>query len=175
MDKETFDKLIDSFRKIYEQKTILSSYINYYNALVLWLKEHSNLLSIEQLKTNRLDILLNIDSQKYVISNPELSLNQEYKRIGERDYETIEELIMSISTTLWDLVTIRTGIDCPNCIDDELRYVIAENKEKGIHELLLECETCGWTEHSDGKQWKEEIVNIIPASMEEIKNKVHKI
>ena len=94
MDKETFDKLIDSFRKIYEQKTILSSYINYYNALVLWLKEHSNLLSIEQLKTNRLDILLNIDSQKYVISNPELSLDQEYKRIGERDYETIEELIM---------------------------------------------------------------------------------
>ena len=40
MDKETFDKLIDSFRKIYEQKTILSSYINYYNALFLWLKEH---------------------------------------------------------------------------------------------------------------------------------------
>ena len=74
-----------------------------------------------------------------MVPNPELLLNKEKERIGERDYETIDDLLMSIGDTLWDMVTIRVGIDCPNCIYDELRYVIAE--KEGTQELLLQCET----------------------------------
>ncbi len=74
-----------------------------------------------------------------MVPNPELLLNKEKERIGERDYETIDDLLMSIGDTLWDMVTIRAGIYCPNCIYDELRYVIAE--KEGTQELLLQCET----------------------------------
>lgn len=123
---------------------------------------------VEQLENSRVNILINLNPDNYVVPNPELLLNKEKERIGERDYETIDDLLMSIGDTLWDMVTIRAGIDCPNCIYDELRYVIAE--KEGTQELLLQCETCGWTEHQNSEQWKEGLVKIIPASLSEIKH-----
>ena len=168
MDIEIFNDLIMSFKRIYEEEETLLNYINYYRSLIKWIKEHLRFFSTEQLENSRLNILVDINPDKYVVSNPELLRKKEKKRIGERDYETIDDLLMSISDTLWDLVTIRSGIDCPNCIYDELRYVVAEDKD--IHELLLECETCGWTEHINGEQWNEGLVKIIPATLDEIKS-----
>lgn len=172
MNKEIFNNLIMSFKRIYEEEEALLNYINYYKYLIEWIKEHLKIFSAEQLENSRLNVLMDLDPNRYVISNPELSLKKENKRIGERDFKTIDDLLMSISDTLWDLVTIRSGIDCPNCIYDELRYVVAEDKD--THELLLECETCGWTEHINGEQWNEGLVKIIPARMDEIKRIIDK-
>lgn len=167
MDKEICKNLIMSFKRMYEEEETLLNYINYYNSLIKWIKENLSFFTAEQIENSRLNVLINLNPDKYVVSNPELLLKKEYKRIGEREYETIDELLMSISDTLWDLVTIRSGKDCPNCIYDELRYVVAENQ--GRHELLLECETCGWTEHINGKIWNEGVVKIFPACLDEIK------
>lgn len=168
MDKETFNDIVNSFRSMYKKNDIIIDYVNYYKALMSWVGKYMHLFSDEQIENGRFDVLINLDPDTYVISDPEILLEKEYKRIGERIYESIDDLIMSISDTLWDLVTIRSGVDCPNCIYDELRYVIAENKEKNTHEILLECETCGWTQHIGGGQWREGIVKIIPASLEDV-------
>ena len=172
MDKKTFNDLIMSFKRIYEEEETLLNYVNYYKSLIEWIKEHLNFFSTEQLENSRLNVLMDLNPDEYVVSNPELLLKKENKRIGERDFETIDDLLMSISDTLWDLVTIRSGRDCPNCIYDELRYVVAEGKD--AHELLLECETCGWTEHINGEQWNEGLVKIIPARLDEIKSVIDK-
>lgn len=172
MDKKIFKNLIMSFKSIYEKEETLLSYINYYNSLIKWIKENLSFFTAEQIENSRLNVLVNLNPNKYVVSNPELLLKKENKRIGERDYKTIDDLLMSISDTLWDLVTIRSGKDCPNCIYDELRYVVAENQDR--RELLLECETCGWTEHINGGQWNEGLVKIIPARVDEIKRVIDK-
>jgi hypothetical protein len=171
MDKKIFNNLIISLKKIYKEEEALLNYISYYKSLIGWIKEHLNFFSTEQLENNRLNVLMDLDPDRYVITNPELLLEKENKRIGERDFGTIDDLLMSISDTLWDLVTIRSGKDCPNCTYDELRYVVA--KDKDTYELLLECETCGWTEHTNGDQWSEGLVNIIPARLDEIKSVLH--
>lgn len=172
MNKKIFSNLIISFKEIYEKEETLLNYINYYNALIKWVKDHISFFSTKQVTDSRLSVLLNLNPVCYVVSDPELLLEKELCRIGKKDYKTVEDLLMAISDTLWDLVTIRSGKDCPNCIYDELRYVVAKGED--TYELLLECETCGWTEHMDGKQWQEGIVEIIPASLDEIKNLVNK-
>lgn len=169
MGRKLNKDIMSSFRDIYHKKEIFSDYINYYSALVLWVKNHIDLFTKEQLENSRLDVLININPAQYIIEEPEIDLELEYKRVAERIYESMEDLVMTIGDTLWDLVTIRTGKDCPNCVCDELRYVIAQDKVREKCELVLECETCGWTEHINGKQWKEGIVKIIPANVEDIK------
>lgn len=174
MEEKSFQDIMISFRSIYRKREILLNYINYYNALISWIKEHINLFSKEQIETYRLDVLMNINPNYYIVDNPELCLEQEYKRIGKRKYDTVDSLLMSISDTLWDLVTIKSGKNCPNCVFDELRYVVAVDKKRNILELLLECETCGWTEYINGKQWAEGIVKIIPACIDDVKNSTNK-
>lgn len=168
MRKKLINKLNNSFKAIYDRKETLLNFENYYIALVSWVKENMNILRDDIENEKRLLVLLDINPHDYVVENPELSLSLESKRLGSRQFETIAEMLMSIDGTLWDMVTIGSGKDCPNCIDDELRYVIAEDKSSNLKEVILECDTCGWTEHMNGKKWEEGIVNILPANKEDI-------
>lgn len=170
MEERLNQEISNSFKCMLNIKDTLTSYENYYRALSSWVKNNIDNFSWELQKRTRLDVLLSINPDKYIVDNPELSLELEYKRIGERDYETIDDLAMTIGDTLWDLVTIRTGKDCPVCIYDELRYVVVKNKEKGLLKVVLECESCGWTEYTDGTEWNEGIVEVFPANQEDISN-----
>jgi hypothetical protein len=85
-----------------------------------------------------------------------------------RKPETLESLAMRIGDTLWDMVTIYSGKDCPRCIDDELRYIIAKNQKTEITKIVLTCETCGWTEKLDGSNWNEGLIDELPASKDDL-------
>lgn len=161
-------KATEDLRKIYYNELSMLSHKNYYNALVSWIKNHIDLFSNEQLQKSRLDVLMHIEPDKYIISESDICLEWEFDRIGKRIYTTKNELVMSIGNTLWDLVTIKSGKDCPICMDDELRYVIAI-KQDDLCELVLECDSCGWVEYLNGKQWDEGFVKIIPANIKEVR------
>ena len=49
MEEKSFQDIMISFRSIYRKREILLNYINYYNALISWIKEHINLFSKEQI------------------------------------------------------------------------------------------------------------------------------
>ena len=68
--------------------------------------------------------------------------------------------------TLWDLVRKRTGKNCPCCITDELNYVLVKT-DKEVR-IVLECDTCGWTEYLDGEKWEEGNAKVYPISNIEI-------
>lgn len=75
---------------------------------------------------------------------------------------------MIIDNTLWDMVTIRTGKDCPICKYDELRFIIAETITTQEQKLVLECESCGWCENIDGEKLSEGYAKNIPASKKDL-------
>lgn len=168
MEDKLLHELNKSFKELLRRKEILASFESYYSALAFWVVENMDAFEYEMKDNKRLGVLLDINPSDYVIENPELSLSLECKRIGSNEFETIEDMLMTICDTLWDMVTIGSDKDCPNCIDDELRYVIAEDKSSNFREIILECDTCGWTEHLNGKRWNEGIVKILPANKKDI-------
>lgn len=167
MNKKRLSEMTESLRELYEKEESLLSYKNYYAALISWIKTHLHLLSEAQIKQNRLDVLISLNPDKYVVSDPGLNLKRECSRILSIPHSSVDTLLMVVSNTLWELVTIYSEVDCPNCICGGLYYVVAEDKERNIHELLLECE-CGWTQSLNGEPWKKGIVQITPASIEDI-------
>lgn len=163
-------EVLNSFQNVFEREGNLKSYVAYYQSLVKWVQSKSEWFTDDLKKSCRLDVLLALDPRQYVVENPELSLNLEKKRIGIREYETVDDLAMTIGDTLWDLVTIRSGKDCPNCQYDELRYVLAVDKISKESILTLECESCGWSEDIEGNEWDGGICDVYPARKGEIVN-----
>jgi len=168
MKNELIYELNKSFQNIFNDKEALSSFENYYKALVSWLKHNMHLLQGKVEQDKRLVVLLELDPYEYVVKNPGLVLSWEKERVGSRTFEAIDNMLMSIGDTLWDMVTIYSEKSCPRC-DDGLRYVIAEDERIIYKELTLECDTCGWAEHLDGREWEFGVVEkIIPANKKDI-------
>jgi len=161
-------EILNSFHNLFDTEENFKNYVVYYQSLVNWVNEKSEWFTVDLKKSSRLDVLLTLDPQQYVVENPELSLNLEKRRIGLREYETIDDLAMTIGDTLWDLVTIRSGKDCPNCQYDELRYVLAIDKTSKKSILTLECESCGWSEDIMGNAWSGGICDVYPARKDDI-------
>lgn len=161
-------KLLGSFQKVFDNPNATKDFLLYYITLSTWVKQNIEYFDEDVLKSNRLDVLLKLEPKEYIVDDPEILLDMEKERIGKREFETIDNLAMSIGDTLWDLVTIKSGKDCPNCIDDVFRYLIAENLITKDRKVILECETCGWTEKMDGSEWDEGIVNVVPANKSDL-------
>ncbi|MDR0490697.1 MAG: hypothetical protein LBH28_05575 [Oscillospiraceae bacterium] len=158
------NKLWKDFQNLQSSPHIFDSFISYFNGLASWVNKHLDVLGDALVTKNRLDSILNIDAEKYVARNPELLLDKEPIRMFGRKPPTLDSFARSISSTLWDLVKLRSGKDCPKCVDDELNYVIAEilvTKEKRI---ILECDTCGWTENLDQTICTDEQAVMHPAN-----------
>ncbi|MCL6574043.1 MAG: hypothetical protein K6T88_20560 [Bacillus sp. (in: Bacteria)] len=168
MKKNINSQVWDSFIKVLENPETLKNFYNYYSAVICWVKAHDHYFSKELLVRNRLDILLNLEPETYIIDEPDLLLSMELKRIQEIGPKTKDSFLMIIGDTLWDLVTIKSGKDCPNCVYDELRYVLIVNKLKKEQKIVLECDSCGWSENTNGIPWDEGIVDTLPASKKDL-------
>lgn len=155
---------LDSFQALFKEPDTTKDFLTYYVKLVTWVKENIDVFDRQILKNNRLDVLLTLDPVDYIVDQVELSLTMEGDRIGKQDFKTINDLAMAIGDTLWDMVTICSDRDCPNCIDDGLRYTISEllTTEKSV--ITLECDTCGWTENIDGTKWDGGMAKVRPAN-----------
>lgn len=168
MKKNILDiELVKEFRDISRCKSNLESYEKYYQAYVKFIIKNEFYFTDLILKKWGLDILIKIDSKDYIVSSPDLSLDRENTRLSRGKYEDIDTLAMSIRDTLWDMVTIYSGKDCPITQNDELRYIKLIYKDNSS-KILLECAGCGWIEDTDGNEYKEPGGKVFPVKKVEI-------
>jgi len=160
--------LWSSFKEL-ETKQNLSSFNKYYKTLVTWINDNRRHFDNDIYQLFRLDILVGLDPSKYVVDNPDITLDMECRRMFDVKPKYLEELALRIGTTLWDLTTIYSGQNCPNCIyDDELRFVMLEITSQTQY-IALNCESCGRVQTLEGEEITNNQSRIIPASKEDIR------
>lgn len=160
-------ELVKEFRETSQCSSNLESYENYYKACVQFINKNKDYFIDSILKKWGLDVLISIDAEEYIVSKLDLSLNMEKIRLSKGAYENIDTLAMSIRDTLWDMITVYSGKDCPITPADELRYIKLID-EDGIEKLLLECAGCGWTEELNGEEYKGSFGKVFPVNKREI-------
>ena len=161
-------KLWNDFKKLQYDENGFRSFVDYYLLLATWVRCNMKSFNASIIENSRIRFLVNIDPREYVVEDPGISLDMEPRRLFSNRPKTVNVLIMLISDTLWDLVTIRSSKACPICVYDDLRYLIAENKLSKERRLILECDSCGYVEFSDGTSWNGEIVDIFPVNKNEL-------
>lgn len=155
-----FKTIMDSYLKMLSEKNTLTSYSAYFLSITSWIKNNLSFITDEIIEKNRVDILLKLNVDDYLVDYSDIILSAEKERFEKIKIRNIEELIMIISDTLWEMVTIKSKINCPNCLYDELRFlkVIGKNEK-----IVLSCETCGWCQNIDSSKYYNEGDILIPA------------
>ena len=162
-------RLWASFKRL-ETKSNLESFESYYKALSTWVMENKKCFGDSVLKDFRLDVLITLNPDECVINNNAISLEMEHKRMfGREKPKHLESIAKTIGGTLWDLATVYSGIDCPDCIyDDGLRYVMTISETTEEKKLALSCESCERLQTLEGTILSKEGLKIIPANRKDI-------
>jgi len=171
MEQLLTQKTWNDFRKILNDEEAFYSFINYYSALLDWVKNNIEIFDTPILQANRITELLNLKHpEMYIVDNTGLSLGMESERMFSYRPETLDGLMMSITDTLWELITIMSEKNCPICDDGGLGYFIIEIASTKKRELILECNTCIYFELVSGEKWNEEnkILRILPANKNDL-------
>lgn len=160
------EKLLKEYYGIFNDTEKMKTFYSYYKALTQLVKKYPMEFTNEVRDEWGLNELLSIDEEEYIVDNPDICLSKEKKRLV-REYENIDTLAMAIRDTLWDMVTVYSGKDCPVNANEELRYiriVYADNSDK----MLLECPECGWTEDVSGNEYMGPVGKVFPINKNEI-------
>ncbi|WP_339101786.1 hypothetical protein [Candidatus Enterococcus clewellii] len=148
---------------IFSNERSMSNPIEYYNALVRFVRRNDRYFTEELLKTYRLDILITLDPKEYICAPFSFSLDHEKERCSEWTYSNLSSLAMSISNTLWEMVALYSGKVCPITGEYGLYYVLlSDGNDRKI--LLEECEQCGWLQDEAGCEYTGTIKRIFPAT-----------
>lgn len=153
--------LWDSFLEMVSDKNNLTDYKTYYSAIVKWTKKHIKFFTYD----NSLDFLLNLDINEYIIENPDICLETEYERLKKEHIKNNDGGLVSmmIIYILQEMVTIKSGFECPRCSGDTAFY-IAEFDNSNERKRVLMCEECNWCLNENSSHIKK----LIPASMNEL-------
>lgn len=167
--------LFESFRGLYLDENNMSSYKNYYNALVQWVKDNSRDFGRKPQELsywNSLKLLFDLDLDVYMVDDPDIPpLDSEKSRIYkiiDSPKMKIDGLLMIIRDVLWDMVTIRSNKKCIYCNCSDLRYIKVNFGVESMGEVILECTVCGNVMDVDGLKYEGSIENYYPASKEEV-------
>lgn len=148
-------KLWDSYLETVSDKNNLSDYKAYYSATVRWTKKHMYCFTPEIIADNNLDFLLNLDIDEYITESPDIQLETEYKRLKNLNPSNKHIVAMLIGDTLREMITIKSGTDCPEC-NNEMIFCTGDNK------IFLSCDVCGYCTA------EKNIHIMFPASMKQI-------
>ncbi|MGX7417235.1 hypothetical protein ACWOFR_00370 [Carnobacterium gallinarum] len=164
------EDLLKDYYQIFSDPQKLKDFFSYYEALVQFVIKYPTEFNDEVKDEWGLNELLDINTNEYIVTNPDICLDMEAKRLV-RDYESIDTLAMSIRDTLWDMITVYSGKDCPVTPNDELRYIklVCEDNSD---QILLECAGCGWTEDTSGNEYRGPYGKVFPINQKEIEKYV---
>ncbi|MBO0453167.1 hypothetical protein [Candidatus Enterococcus murrayae] len=165
--KKYMPKLLKEFQDIYENPDNLKTFYIYYISLVNFVKKHPKYFTKSIKDAWGLSELMAINPMEYIVEKPDLSLGMEKRGIGSIDFGSADTLAMSISSTLWDMITIYSEKECPFTPDMELRYV-KNVSDCGSETIILECSQCGWTENLKGEEYKGPFGKILPVNKQEL-------
>ena len=159
------------FSNLQNQVGIFDSYQNYFNALVGWVKKYEEEINNqhEQLFVRSgLTTILEVDIEKYLSKKPEISLELEIQRMFTERPKHIYALLREIGDTLWGLVRFDTEKGCPCCMGAGLNYVLAIAHNTKEKKVILECETCGYSENVDGSKYTDGFSDIYPVNDDDL-------
>lgn len=165
--KKYLIRLSKEFQAIYQDPENLKDYQSYYMSLVNFIKERPKYFTEEIKNDWGLLELMAIDPKEYIVSNPDISLEMEEKRMGSADFGRVDTFAMIISSILWDMITIYSGKDCPITPEMELRYVknVCDDHSEVI---LMECSQCGWIEDLVGKEYDGPFGRFFPVNKKDL-------
>lgn len=164
-------RLLKEFRDIFNNHNIQSS-IDYYKVLCLWVNRNKKIFGEHLLHINRLNVLTSLDIEKYIINSSEIDLNNEINRIRKIDFKSLDGLLMFISDTMWEMITIASSKECYNCKYGDVRYIKINYKDcKG--KVVLECQDCGQIMNINGIKITEKIQNYLPATKKEVEDAIY--
>jgi len=96
-------------------------------------------------------------------------IEDEILRLKNLSPNSKENVTMILADILWDYAVTKTSIECPNCGDDELSFLIVRRIESnGKEEILLSCDNCGWEQDSIGNKWVGECESIRIGTIQEL-------
>jgi len=168
MEKYVTWEILDNFRSLLNEEKTFCSFSDYYTALIEWIKSNVELFDMSMLQDNRIMELLDLNPEEYLIDNPSISLDMESIRMFNNKPSALDSLLMGISSTLWELISISLDENCSNCVYGELRYIIYESELTQKRELVIECEQCGYAELLNGKKWSGGMANVFPANKKDL-------
>lgn len=166
--KKYLIRLSKEFQVIYQDPENLKDYQSYYMSLVNFIKERPKYFTEEIKNAWGLPELMAIDPEEYIVSNPDISLEMERKRMMIfDDFGSVSTIAMIISSILWDMVTIYSGKECPITPEMELRYIknVCDDHSEVI---LLECSQCGWIEDLEGKEYDGPFGRFFPVNKKDL-------
>jgi hypothetical protein len=166
--KYVTDYTWNSFQSLQDDQHNFNSFVDYFSALVSWLKQHSRYIDDDWLRDYKLDVMMNLNVSKYISICPEVLLANEPNRIFQYRAKTMGELLSRISHVLWDLVKMPSGKNCPRCKDGGLDYVVAEVLSSNKKKIILQCDNCTWEENLDGTKYSDGPANIYPANKDDL-------
>jgi len=161
--------IINSFKKLLNDTEIFHSNSTYFMALRNWLIDNLDSFDEELLIRNRLDSILNIDINDYMcnlIDHRPIVSPREVERIGKIEYDSIDGLLMVVSDTMWELLSISSDEACNNCGSISTRFVsvVADTRPY----LFIECCDCGMIMDLNGISIQGKVSHICPAKKTDI-------
>lgn len=148
---------------IFSNERSMSSHEEYYRALVRFIRRNDRYFSKKILAAYELNTLITLDLEKYVIDPAVFSMEVEKEKYSTAEYTSISSLAMSISFSLWEMIAVYSGNDCPITGEYNMRYVLVEDADSKKF-LLEECEQCGCLRDQAGTEYTGTIEKITPAS-----------
>ncbi len=164
MKKWLVKKLYEEFIELLNSPEVTKEFVAYYSTIIDWIKRNKRYFNEVVLTNSRLGVLLNIDPSEYVVDSSEISI--EVKSFERIKPDKIDDIAMLIGDSLWNLMVISSGKDCPVCRYNELGYIWV--RVNYTSELVLECENCGWCERLDGSEWNDGPAECIPANKKDL-------
>lgn len=140
-------------RELESDKEILTR-DDFYRFMLQWV-ENNLYDSINK----RLSIVLNHKGVQS--SDSKWKIEDEVMRLKNLSPNSKQNIAMILTDILWDYVVTKSSIECPNCGDDELSFLIARRKGNDVkEEILLSCDNCGWEQDVTGNKWVGECESI---------------
>ena len=164
-----YEKLWMNFIDTLAKSEDFNSYESYYNIIVNWLGNNKDKFDLKTLKDNNLDVLVNINPEKYIIENIDVPpLENEVRRLKNIDLNSKNTIAMILSSTLWDMITTGTDEICPNCGSPDVRLIRVENKKYKKEKIILMCQDCAWEKNVYGDLITDTDCDYLPANKEDI-------
>ena len=133
------------------------------NAVIGWLTANMNRLNKNLLLKYGIDKYVTIKADDFPVDHSEMNPIEEFRQIKNFPPSKEENFIMRLRDIIWQSITYRSGIICPQCEGDELKALFDPNASS----IVLACDICAWAQLPNGKKW-EGLPQLTPATKKQL-------
>lgn len=114
-----------------------------------WLREHPAVAGSGLGQRYGLPWYQLTDLEAYPLAYSDLCPVEEIRKLSRVPPSSAEVAVMFLRDLFWGAMVMRSAVSCPNCEGDDLRVLVAPPSD----EIVLACDSCGWSQTQDGEPW----------------------